>query len=90
MVSWLKNHFEIEVKRLKLPLSIKAKCPFCEKIIESIPTEKNGYFSYLDINKPIDIQFYHEDNNGNEHEFYLENVIFSINVDISKSKIKLD
>lgn len=81
----------LDVKRFIVPnLSIKAKCPYCGEMVESNQTIWDGYFSYPEVNQPITLNFYHEyigerDEDYDEHEFYIENVILKLDIDISNA-----
>lgn len=95
-ITLLKKSFSIEGKRIYLPLSISAECPYCGEMITNIYTKEEGgpeghYFSDIVFNTPMSMGFCHDYHNKatdkwEEHEFEVEGIVFNVTLDSSKLK----
>lgn len=66
--------FEIDVKRFYLPLKVTTKCPHCGR--EVTRNFEDYYLSYPTVNVPMDINFMHETDDGNdEHEWSVRAIL---------------
>jgi hypothetical protein len=69
--------FEIDCKRLYLPLVVVADCPQCGQEIEHDLSE--DYLSYPEVGAPFVVGFHHE-HEGEDHEFGVE-VVLKVNIE---------
>lgn len=61
------DDFNIDVKRLYLPILVRSQCPKCEGWV--IRDLTDNYLSYPPVGKPFDLGFYHDCPDGSAHEW---------------------
>lgn len=63
-----KDSFQVDVKRLRLPVRLSSACPKCGLVVEQ-NLEGDHYLSYPLANAPFHVSFAHE---GDEEEGWFE------------------